>query len=108
MPVIHVAYSEAYQKDLSALVCMKEVYDKKYILVGKYDTKADAIWNIVSEQDGLENYGKILLERFANELKKELNGYGFWKYDIVSEGHIEEKDVSRDWMIDEILRKIEV
>lgn len=47
-----------------------------------------------------------VIDEFANKLKHELNKYDFWKYDIVSEGYIEEKDVPYDWIIDEIAEKL--
>lgn len=41
------------------------------------------------------------VDDFAECLKVELNEYDFWHYDIVVDGYVEEKNVSRDWMIDE-------
>ena len=46
------------------------------------------------------------IEEFAEALKKELNEYDFWKYDIITDLGIMETNVSRDYIVDEIAMKL--
>ena len=46
------------------------------------------------------------IEEFAEALKKELNEYDFWKYDIITDLGIMETNVSRDYIVDEIAKEM--
>lgn len=49
---------------------------------------------------------KQAIEEFAEVLKKELNKYDFWKYDIITDLGVMETNVSRDYIIDEIATEL--
>lgn len=42
------------------------------------------------------------IDEVAEIIKKELNQYDFWHYDIIVDGCVEEKNVSRNYLIDDI------
>lgn len=46
------------------------------------------------------------IDELAKALKEELGNYDFWKYDIIMDGELEEKDVPYDWIIDNIVKKM--
>ena len=46
------------------------------------------------------------IEEFSEALKKELNEYDFWKYDIITDLGIMKTNVSRDYIVDEIAKEL--
>lgn len=57
------------------------------------------------EKEKVEIRAKAI-EEFAEALKKELNEYDFWKYDIITDLEIMETNVSRDYIVDEIASEL--
>lgn len=47
-----------------------------------------------------------IIDEVVEIMKRELNQYDFWHYDIIIDGCAEEKNVSRDYLIDGIASKM--
>jgi len=46
------------------------------------------------------------IDEFSEALKKELRNYDFWKFDVVTQYGVQETNVPRDWIVDEIAREL--
>ena len=52
--------------------------------------------------DNSEEIRNAAIDEFAEALKKELRNYDFWKFDVVTQYGVQETNVPRDWIVDEI------
>jgi len=95
----------------------RELYDKAYAegksrqLFAEIKIDKDMMQKMVDEkfkefEVDIQKTRNAAIDEFAEALKKELRNYDFWKFDVVTQYGVQETNVPRDWIVDEIAEQM--